>query len=206
MMSAHGLAPKSICDIGCGTAGVLARLQEQVPDVQYVGYEPAGEAIELAGARASSIDIRRTDAQECRDFFDLILMLDVFEHVEDYVSFIRSFTDKASKFIFHIPLDMSVQAVVRMTPIMEARTKTGHLHYFSKETALATVNDGGYRVLDWGYTNGTELPRVAIKTRLAAIPRRLAYRLHPDFAVRVLGGFSLLVLAEPSGEPRNGGR
>lgn len=198
MIVDHGLTPRSICDIGCGTAGVLANLATHLqPDVQLVGLEPAEGAVGLAGDRRGRIDIRTIDARECRDRFDLALMLDVFEHIEDYLGFLRAVQALAGNFIFNIPLDMSVQTVLRMSPLLTVREVTGHLHYFSEETALATLADTGFEVVDRRLTRaGIELPRRSIATRAAALPRAAFSRFSPHMAARVLGGSSLLVLAQ----------
>ncbi len=199
MMEKHGLRPRSICDIGCGTAGVLFHLAPHLPHTtRLVGFDPSLDALRLGASRTDRIELFASDARDCSEAFELVLMLDVFEHVEDYLGFLRSTRRVGSRFIFHIPLDMSVQAVLRVTPLLRVRTMTGHLHYFSRETALATLEDAGFRVIDRAYTRGgIELPRSQLPTRLAALPRAIAFRLVPDGAVRVLGGFSLLVLAEP---------
>ena len=198
-MQRHDLRPKSICDIGCGTAGVLFHLAPNFPDdTRLVGFDPSLDALRLGASRTERIELFATDARDCAERFDVVLMLDVFEHVEDYIGFLRSTRATGRHFIFHIPLDMSVQAVLRTSPLLRARNKTGHLHYFSRETALATLNDAGFRVIDHVYTRGgIDLPQTQMGTRLAAVPRSLAFLLMPDVAVRILGGFSLLVLAEP---------
>lgn len=199
MIDTHGLRPMSVCDIGCGTGGVLWNLSPRLPEAaRLVGYEPSSEATGLAGTRSERIELIVADARECTEQFDLVLMLDVFEHIEDYLGFLRAVRPNGKQFIFHIPLDLSAQAVLRMSPILNARRVTGHLHYFSKETALATLEDAGYRVVDHTYTRGgIELPRTARSTRIAAVPRSLVARFAPEMAARVLGGFSLLVLAVP---------
>jgi hypothetical protein len=104
--------------------------------------------------------------------------------------------DKAQHKIFHIPLDMSAQWVLRGRPILQEREQAGHLHYFMKDTALGALRDTGYEVLDWIYTPGAiDNPR-SIKAHLAKWPRRLMMSVAPDFTVRMLGGYSLLVLAK----------
>jgi cyclopropane fatty-acyl-phospholipid synthase-like methyltransferase len=200
MITRHHLSPSTVCDVGCGTGGVLASLAQHLPaSTRLVGYEPSAAALSLASpVRSRRIEFRNADARSCSDNFDLVLMLDVFEHIEDYLGFLRILRSSGSQFIFHIPLDLSVQTVLRMSPILRARSATGHLHYFSAETALATLQDCGYRVLDLRFTRGSiELSRSEMRTRLASLPRKLAFAVHPPFAARILGGFSLLVLAEP---------
>ena len=197
MLRKHDVAPTSICDVGCGTGGVLDDLSRQLPRAtRLVGFEISPQAIALAPderkQRIAIVNSARPD-----EHFDVLLMLDVFEHVDDYLSFLRSVSGSADRFIFHIPLDLSVQSVLRTSPLLGAREWLGHLHYFTRETALATLHDAGYRVIDDEFTQ----PAVELwggKSRFLRGPRRFAFRLSPRWAARVLGGFSLLVLAEPA--------
>jgi hypothetical protein len=78
---------------------------------------------------------------------------------------------------------------------MHARKAVGHLHYFCKDTALATLRDCGLEVVDWNYTHGAEtMPKGGLRTRLFNVPRRMARALGEDVAVRVMGGASIMAL------------
>jgi hypothetical protein len=135
--------------------------------------------------------------QESRAYFDVLLVIDVIEHVQNYIDFIRGVKQFGGLKIFHIPLDLSVQSLIRIWPILNQRRGVGHIHYFFKDTAIATLEDCGYKIIDWRYTaSRLELPNQALSSRIMASPRRLLHRVNPDLAVRVLGGYSLLVLAE----------
>lgn len=125
------------------------------------------------------------------------MAIDVFEHVEDYYGFLRNLKKIGKYKVFHIPLDLSVQAVLRSTPMAWTRATFGHLHYFTKETAFAALSDTGYEVVDWFYTKGSlEIPNRRWKANIMKLPRRLLFSFNQDLAVRILGGFSLLVLAK----------
>jgi len=90
---------------------------------------------------------------------------------------------------------LSVQAVLRKRGLLKRRELWGHLHYFTKETALETLKHVGYEVLDYFYTpRGIELATEAVH-KLALLPRMICFRIHQDLAVRTLGGYGLLVLA-----------
>jgi SAM-dependent methyltransferase len=198
MMRKHGMEPGSICDVGCGTGGVLDHLSQTLPPTtRLVGYELSPQAVALAPeARKQRITFVSEWAEESEGGFDLMLVLDVFEHVDDYLGFLRTIRGKARSFIFHIPLDVSVQTVLRGSPFTRARESLGHLHYFSRDTALATLHDTGYATADEELTQ----PGIDLwggKSRLARLPRKAAFRLNPRLAARVMGGFSLLVLARP---------
>jgi hypothetical protein len=98
--------------------------------------------------------------------------------------------------IFHFPLDLSVQAVLRKRGLLTRRELYGHIQYFTKETALETLKDVGYELLDYFYTpRCIELAKQMIQ-KIAILPRKVCFAIHPDLAVRILGGYSLLVLAK----------
>ncbi len=120
--------------------------------------------------------------------------MDVLEHIEDSYSFIKG-CDKISKFkMYHIPLELSVISVWRNMPI-KAYKSVGHLHFYTKDTAIAMIEQCGQTVIDYTYTAAAlEAPKRALRTKLLNLPRRVLYSMNEDFCVRTLGGFSLLVL------------
>jgi 2-polyprenyl-3-methyl-5-hydroxy-6-metoxy-1,4-benzoquinol methylase len=190
---------RSLCDIGCGAGGVLAGLSTEMPFLELVGYDISPQAVEYAHLQHPDIDVRLGDATSERSHhFDIITLIDVFEHVEDYIGFLRSVRPLGDYIVCHIPLDMNALGVARASPIAIVREQVGHLHYFSKDTALATLRDAGFKVQAYRYTAGTlELPNRTIRMKFMKWPRKIAFGLSPDLTVRILGGFSLLVLAQP---------
>jgi len=198
IMSKNGISPQTICEIGCGAGGVLSALQERRHEATFVGYDISPQAFELCRKKANNkLSFYQANLLEQEGaFFDVVLAIDVFEHVPDYMGFLSRLRSKASYKIFHIPLDLSAQAILRESALVTAREKVGHMHYFTKYTALATLIDCGYQIIDWQYTRkGIDLPNQGWKTRLLSVPRRSLFALSPNFAVHLLGGFSLLVLA-----------
>ena len=199
LIEKHDLQPRSVCEVGCGAGEVLKQLQLSFPaETEFFGYEISPQAFALFQARENErLHFYCSDLLANKTaHFDLLLCIDVFEHVENYLGFLRDLRGKARHKIFHIPLDLSAQWVARTRPIMREREQAGHLHYFTKETALATLQDTGYEVRDWFYTPGAIASPRSIKARLASWPRRLLSALNQDLVVRILGGYSLLVLAE----------
>jgi hypothetical protein len=166
-------------------------------ETRFFGYEISPQAFALCQPRENDrLRFFCTDLIAAETpVFDLLLCLDVFEHVEDYFAFLRGLRGKATDKIFHIPLDLSVQWLWRRQPILREREQAGHLHYFTKETALLTLRDTGYEVVDWTYTAGAIAHPRSVKAKLASWPRRVLFSLNQDLVVRVLGGYSLLVLA-----------
>lgn len=193
----NSIVPTSIGEIGCGAGEILKQLSLSYPKSEFSGYEISPQAFKLSASRvADNIHFYLKNLVEEDVFFDTLLCIDVFEHVEDYFGFIRKIKNKAQYKIFHIPLDLSVLSVVR-AQMMTAREGVGHLHYFSKETAIATLIDCGYEVIDSFYTTAfNDIPATKLRTRLARFPRKLLYSFSQDWGARLLGGSSLLVLAK----------
>jgi hypothetical protein len=199
MLKRNGIAFESLCEVGCGAGEILNLLARAFPGKRLYGYEISPQAFALCRTKErQGLSFRLGDLlAEKTPSFDVLLAIDVFEHVEDYLGFLKKLKAKAAYKIFHIPLDLSVQSVLRMRPILKLRNEVGHLHYFTKETALATLRYAGYDVVDVSYTaTAVDLPNRGWKADLMRLPRRALYALSPDWAARLFGGYSLMVLAK----------
>lgn len=197
LLKDRDITPMSICDIGCGTGAVLESLADRMKGTRrLVGYDVSASALSQVPDRARRIDLRVGDGSEPAEKFDLLLMLDVFEHVEDYMGFLRAYRKRARYYCFHIPLDMNLNMLMRSRALMRVRSIGGHLHYFTADTAGAALTECGYRLLASRYT--ARPPAIGMSAReksLRAVRWGLA-RCSASFAARSIGGVSLLVLAE----------
>jgi cyclopropane fatty-acyl-phospholipid synthase-like methyltransferase len=198
MLLRNRLSPTSVCDVGCGAGEVLVQLQQKLSgETTFWGYDISPQAIELAKERSNEkLHFCLSDFSHVENaYFELILVLDVIEHLQDYFSFLRELRDEGGDKIFHIPLDLSAQTVLRENALMKRREMYGHLHYFTKETALETLRETGYEILDCFYTSRANSLGKTTGQKLLKLPRKLFFALHEDLAVRTLGGYGLLVLA-----------
>jgi len=200
MIEKHHLKPKKICEVGCGSGAVLQQLQRRMPEVCiYNGYDISPQAIELCGQRTNEkLHFHLKNFSEEPDTCcDIILIIDLLEHLEDYFQFLREIRNKSQYKLLHIPLEMFVLSVMYPRFLLGQRKKVGHLHYFTKETAIQTLQDLGYEIIDYTFTAGYAGNRdYGIKDKLLKIPRGLFFPIVPDFTVRLFGGYSLLVLVK----------
>jgi hypothetical protein len=191
---------KTICEVGCGAGEILNQLYNKTDqNISFWGYEISPQAFNICKEKQKDrlVYLKKDILNEKDVYYDILLLIDVLEHVENYFDFIRKLREKAVYKIFHIPLDISVQSVLRVSPILGRRKSVGHIHYFTKETALETLNDCGYQIIDYFFTSGSiDLARKGLKAKLLKISRKAMYSINKDLAARVLGGFSLLVLAK----------
>ena len=205
MIDRLGVPHGRLCDIGCGAGEVVTQLSTRYPEAEFTGFESSPQAYRLAASRSSEKRKFSMANGLSESGFDIALAVDVFEHVDDYFGFLRAMKQVAALKIFHIPLDMSALGVALNNP-MWSRRHVGHLHYFSRETALATLEDCGYEVLEWKFTHsyllelknpiaGGRTLRKLSKLVGLGLPRLLLGSIAPSFASRTLGGLSLLVAA-----------
>lgn len=201
IISNNRLHPKTIVDIGCGAGAILDELskKEYLRGVQFSGYDIAPQAIELAKHRESaSVRFFCEDLllKKNAEHFDILLAIDAFEHIADYMGFLEKCRAKADYKIYHIPLDIHVSSVLRNTIVGGS---LGHLHYFIADSAIATLKYTGHEIVDYFYTDGTFggfKQHPSIKKAVANVPRWLFSKFSLPFTARVFGGYSLLVLAK----------
>jgi hypothetical protein len=200
ILERNSVSFSSCVEVGCGAGQVLRELAMRYPDRRFSGYDVSPDAARLWSAPAAT-----SVAYQCADFTtvdvnaDLLLLIDVFEHVEDYIGFLRKLSGRARWFVFHIPLDMHVSGLLRDRQL-NARQQVGHLHYFSRATAMATLSDTGYRPIDEELTQLSQQTSEGRRTLtlVANLFRRGVQLVSADLAAKLLGGYSLLVLAEGS--------
>jgi SAM-dependent methyltransferase len=190
--------PGSICDVGCGAGVVLAALRGSYPDADLFGFDVAPDAAQFwSQHRDLNILFQVGDFLTLNTRkYDVILGLDVVEHLTDPFSFLDNLRKFSTYYLFHFPLDLSAINVIREGPILKVREKVGHIHYFTKNLALSLLKECGYNIVKWSYSGATfNSPQRSLKTILASIPRRFAHILSKDLGVRILGGETLFVLA-----------
>jgi SAM-dependent methyltransferase len=193
MLDRHPEAqPRSVCDIGCGSGGILAELNNNLdPSTKLVGYEVSPQAHALSRRfQSDRCEFMMGDAFADPGFFDLALIIDVVEHVEDCFGFMRQCGAKAAWKLYHIPLDASASLVLRGANCWDS---VGHLHLFTMETAIKAVQQADQRVVD-SFLTPVSLERPhRPATHLTNIPRRI---LPERLGARLLGGYSMMILAE----------
>lgn len=193
------ITPKSIVEVGCGAGGILASLQATYPEADYTGFEIAPdvrkfwEKYENNGIKFSVSDF----LTEQTSHFEILLLLDVIEHVPNPSEFLTSLKGRADYYVFHIPLDLSAVSVVREQPLLHVREKVGHIHYFTKGLALSLIRESGFQVIDWFYTGAAfSAPQATWWNRMVRFPRWMMFCINQNFGVRLLGGETLMVLAK----------
>jgi hypothetical protein len=199
-MTKFNISTDDICEVGCGSGGVLSYLRDVYPESKLTGFDVAPDVESFWSLHGNlNIDFKLGDFLTINDsHFETILLLDVIEHLRDPFSFLDSIRHRGNDFVFHIPLDLSSLSILRETPLLNVRKKVGHIHYYTKNLALSLLKESGFEVVSWQYTNASSsAPGNSWMTKVASLPRKVAYVLNKDIGVRLLGGETLLIYARP---------
>jgi SAM-dependent methyltransferase len=134
-----------ILDVGAGDTWLAAKIARRLPRARIVCWDPAYTAEALAALPAPEPGVeRRAAPPEGR--FDLLLLLDVLEHVDDD----RGFLD--SLLADHLEADGRVLASVPAWPSLfgPQDRALSHRRRYSGRGFRALLQSSGLRVLEWG--------------------------------------------------------
>ena len=200
MIDKHRLPVGKVAEVGCGSGKILAELSAHYKDARFKGYEISPEAISIAKQFTSDkIELYEQELPSANDTADLLLLIDVLEHVPDYYGLLENLKPTARHFIFHIPLDLSCRSLMKPQLLWNERESSGHIHYFSKDMVLWMLRDAGYTITDWWYTKPvSDTERVSgLKGRTKKTIRNISFNLSKEMSVKWWGGYSMLIAAKP---------
>ncbi len=199
----NNLHPKTVVEVGCGAGAILENLQQKDGGIEQLdGFDISPQAISLAGTRSNSkLFFHQVDfLKEDFPVSDLLLMIDVMEHVDDFYHFMRGIQPGGRHFIFHIPMDLSCRTILKPHVLLQQRNSVGHIHYFSEEMIFWILKDTGYEIIDWQFTKPVIDIYAAkgVKQTVKKFLRNSSFGINPALSAKLWGGYSLMILAKPA--------
>ncbi|HET6992826.1 MAG TPA: class I SAM-dependent methyltransferase [Bacteroidia bacterium] len=197
LLNRHTLSFKTICEVGCGSGEILVELEKNLKgDISYSGFDISKDAMTIAKKKETGkIKFFLKDIADESRFFDLILVIDVIEHIENYFQFLDKIVSRGEYTVFHIPLDMSVWTIYREKVLIESKKRVGHIHNFTEDFIISVLEDHGFKVIDKIYTKPM-FESMTVKQRIANGIRKFTYLLNKKFATKFMGGYSIMVLCK----------
>jgi len=201
LIKRNKLSPKEVIEVGCGAGENLVELLKKAIRVEKMtGYDISPQAINLASKKATDrISFFNEDITGKENIHtDLMLVIDVVEHVDDYYSFLRKLKTKSDWFVFHIPLDLSCRTVMKPHVLLQQRQSVGHIHYYTKEMVEWALQDTGYEIVDWVYTKPVVDVQSAgsVKRLVKKILRNISFAISKDWSAKKWGGYSMMIVAK----------
>ncbi len=199
IITKNSISFDTVCEIGCGSGEILLQLMNKLPSsIHYQGIDISQDAIKIAKTKERNrLTFNLNEFSEIKNErnFDLILVIDVIEHVENYFELLKEINHTSTYSIFHIPLDMSVWTLFREKMLIESKERVGHIHNFTEDFILSILTDYGFKIIDKIYTEPIDKP-TKWKEKLVGLIRKTLFKIHPKFCTKSIGGYSLLVLCE----------
>ena len=191
---------ENLIEVGCGSGAILAYLQRYYFQVNFFGYDISPQAITIAKKYSNDkLSFYNTDyLKNGNKTSDILMLIDVIEHLTDFYGFLSKLKSCSKSFIFHIPLDISCRTILKPHINLQQRNSVGHIHYFTEENIWWILKDCGYIVTDWHYTK----PKIDIieqklfKNKIKKILRNLSFIISKKLTVKLFGGYSLLIFAK----------
>jgi hypothetical protein len=203
LLQTNKIEPAEVIEAGCGAGAILENLSKKCSFIKSLkGFDISPQAIKMAKTRETD---RSTffceDVTLRKDIHtDLLLVIDVLEHLTDFYDFLRKIKPLSKYFVFHIPLDISCRAILKPHVMLQQRNAVGHIHYFSEEMVFWFLKDMGFDIIQCDYTKPVVDINVAdsFKRWLKKILRNFSFRLNKKISVKLWGGYSLMILAKQS--------
>lgn len=191
-----------VSEVGCGAGGMIGTFIETLKSSginvsEAVGFDISDKPLRMAREEWGDIEFFNGQITGYEKSFDISLLIDVVEHVPDPDQFVRDAAMRSKYLVLHIPLDVNLNFKVRNRyPWLVEHL--GHIHYYNADSALAFLKRNKLSVMKYIYTPGFMLPSscVHLPAKLGYIPRLILSWISKPICAKVLGGYSLMVLAK----------
>ena len=200
LQAAHITAFSSVLDAGCGSGDIVKHWAAKAPRVKFTGWDISPQAYALALRNAPSNVHFIQQQNPPQSPFDLALVIDVIEHVENPAAWLARVAACAPYLVLHVPLDLSLRS--RLNPhLLEAEKKAvGHIQFFTARSLKKFLRTQNFQILSAHYTNKyvERPPKLThLKSRAGMCVRQAVHSLLPRaWAAYLVGGYSLMLVVK----------
>ena len=153
----------SLLDIACGAGGITNILLEKLKTKKTAGLDISKEMIRVAKLN----DKKKKIVWLCQNIFDyhskkrfdLVTCIDIIEHIEDDLKFLKKVATLGNKVLIKVPMEDSIldNKIMRKLKIRdywkESEIKYGHIHHYNETDLLKLFDKAGFKILKQGYIN-----------------------------------------------------
>ncbi len=153
LINSHNIKANTICEVGCGAGEILVQLSQTLSqDTYFIGYDISPQLENMWKERENDkIKFIKQDFLKSEEYYDILIFIDIIEHIENYIGFLREVKDRGNYKIFNFPLEIFAVKALMSHKYTHSRTRYGHIHYFNKDICMAALNDLDFEILDYYY-------------------------------------------------------
>jgi len=152
----------SVLDLGCGGGNIVGYLNKHFPKWQVYGVDPSKRALSLAKKKYPQVKFSKSSAQRLKfpdKKFDVVLALDVIEHVENYpkmISEAKRVMKQDGLFFVGLPLEKQFPTIYALLYKLgwdkKKRQSVGHINVFDSRGFISVFKKGGLTLqkMVWG--------------------------------------------------------
>lgn len=180
---------RTVEDAGCGSGAVAAALARRWSDSTVVAWDPSPEA------DANHVPHPRVTraAEAPATSPDLVLALDVLEHLDAPWSWLEGLLARCPRAILRVPLDLAAVDLLRPVRWTAHLDRYDHVHAWSRALVRRGVRRAGGRVVAERYVRIPPPPPRSPAGRVAEFARKRAVQAGHHGTLRIIGGVSLLL-------------
>jgi SAM-dependent methyltransferase len=135
----------SIVEIGCGTGEIIGTFPGQNVN-RRVGFDISHLNIDCARQRFPAVEFYDLDFRACNEYFDLLILSDILEHVPDNVAFLKDAAKIAKLVLLNLPLEKCPLYYFRK---YGPEDPSGHLAAFSLNDAFRMFRAADLKIVQW---------------------------------------------------------
>lgn len=140
----------TVCEVGCGAGEILVQLSNLLPShFTFFGYDISPQLQNMWKERQNErIKFICKDFLTSTEHYDILMFIDIIEHIEDYFSFLRQIKNRGTYKIFNFPLEIFAAKALLGYKYIDTREKYGHIHYFNKDICLSLLQELDFDIVD----------------------------------------------------------
>jgi len=146
-----------VLDIGCGNGALSYDVAKKAKKV--VGIDLNEKNISAAKERYSKENIEYICGNALKDLpgeeFDVIIMSNVLEHIENRVEFLGMLREKAAKFLIRVPMiNRDWITLYKKEMKLDYRLDKGHFVEYTLESFEGELREAGLKIMDYSVQFG----------------------------------------------------
>ncbi|MDB9321320.1 methyltransferase domain-containing protein [Nodularia spumigena CS-591/04] len=142
--------PITVAEVGCFNGHLIGNIIiNGNKNFCRFGYDVNNKAINLAKKLYSNVEFFSEDIFESNNFFDLLILSDILEHIEDDIGFLKKAAKISNYILLNLPLEKSLSNIHRKYGFDDP---SGHLRSYGLKDAKKIIKLSGLSIVNFHTT------------------------------------------------------